>query len=103
MEPIYTERSERFTSKGIVAFVALILNSHMRRIMSKTNLYKEYHHNQMLRHISKIKVFLDKDNKYCLEELTDKQKEILNAFQIRIPDDFFVNFFICEILFQKGD
>jgi transposase len=99
MDRIHTGSSKRFTSKAIIAFIALILDSHIHHVMSVQNIYKEYHtKNKMLAEINRIKVFLDHDGKYQLKTLTKKQKDILTFFNLEIPNTYSINYFIKKIL-----
>jgi transposase len=98
MKRLYTGNSKRFTNKAIVAFIALILNSHIHHIMSKKNIYRNYTLSKMLSEINRIHVFLDIDGKYYLKVLTKHQKEILDAFEIPLPNRYIINFFIKNTL-----
>jgi transposase len=98
MHRIFTGSSKRFTNKAVVAFIALILNSHIYRVMSENKLFRNYTCSQMLRQITQLQAFLDIDDKYYLKPITKKQKEIFEAFQIDIPNRYSINYFIKNIL-----
>ncbi|MDR2339149.1 MAG: transposase [Deltaproteobacteria bacterium] len=103
MHHIFTERSGRFTNKSIVAFIALILNSHIHRVLSDTLLHKQYTCSKMLRQIARLQAFLDSDNRYYPKPITKKQKEILEAFHVEIPNKNILNYFIKNKLKYFGD
>ncbi|MDR2352528.1 MAG: hypothetical protein LBF22_05085 [Deltaproteobacteria bacterium] len=94
MHRIFTGSSKRFTNKSIVSFIALILNSHINRVMSDTKLYKKYTCSKMLRQIARLQAFLDIDHKYYLNPITKKQQEIFETFKIAIPNRYNINYFI---------
>jgi hypothetical protein len=98
MHRIHTGSSKRFTNKSIVAFIALILNSHIHRVMSKSKLYSDYTRSKLLRHIARLDAFLDIDNKYYPKAITKKQKVILETFEIKIPNRYIINYFIKNII-----
>jgi transposase len=98
MNRIYTGNSKRFTNKAVIAFIALILNSHIQQVMSSNNFYKKMSQSKLLRQMNRIDAFLDIDGKYYEKNLTKKQKEILEIFNVKIPNRYIVNHFIKNIL-----
>jgi hypothetical protein len=62
--------------------------------MSDNNLYQQYTLNQLLTQINGLKIFLDFYEKYYLKTVTKKQKEILDIFDIKIPNVHSINYFI---------
>jgi transposase len=98
MDRIYTGNSKRFINKSFVAFIALILFSHINHVMSKNKMYRDYTMSKMFREINKMNVFLDIDNKYHLKSLTKKQKDILKIFDIAVPNRYIINYFIKTII-----
>jgi transposase len=100
MDRIHTGSGKRFSSKAIIAFIALILNSHIHHVMSVENIYKQYTKSKLLADINRIKVFHDEDGKYHLKTLTKKQRDILQNFKIEIPNIYSVNYFIKKVLQQ---
>jgi transposase len=98
LQRFYTSNTKRITNKAFVAFIALILNSHVHRIMTNKNLYRKYTRNRMFSQINRMNVFLDTDGKYYIHTLTKSQKDILEAFDLPIPNRNRINYFIKVIL-----
>jgi transposase len=98
MDRIRTSSGKRFANKASIAFIALILNSHIHHVMSDTKLYDKFTRSTMLREIDRMNVFHDADGVYQLETLTKTQKNILENFEIKIPNRYSMNFFIKNII-----
>jgi transposase len=98
MSRFYSHNNTRITNKAFVSFVALILNSHVNRVMQDNNFFKKFTQKRMFDKINEMVAFLDIDGKYYINNITTEQKEILRAYNISIPNRYSINYFIKVIL-----
>lgn len=69
-----------------IAFLSLILQSHIHRIMKKENLYDRFTKEQLICEMKKIKkVEFADSNKNFVTEISKNQREIFEAFEISLP------------------
>lgn len=75
---------ERMQNKIFIGFIALIIISHIHKVMDAKNLYKKMTIDKMLIKLSKIKV-VTINGQRIIRPLTKEQREILKAFDIKEP------------------
>lgn len=73
---------ESLEGKIFVQFVALIYISFIHKIMSNNNLYKNYSMASLLDELDIIEIFEYQGKKTHVSEITKKQKDILQCFDI---------------------
>ncbi|MDP2815979.1 MAG: hypothetical protein Q8O19_04805 [Rectinemataceae bacterium] len=66
----------------LVAFIALILNSHIHRIMQEKNLYRTMSMTDLVKTMEKLKVMIIGEKRIDFP-VTKKQKEIAEAFGLK--------------------
>lgn len=77
-------REDRMQNKIFIAFIALILMSHIHKVMSEKNLYKTMTMKKLLLSLSKLRI-QHIDDTDILYPLTKEQKQIFEAFEIDLP------------------
>jgi transposase len=75
---------ETMQGKTFVIFLALIIISHIHNIMKSKILYKDLTIKELIRIVSKLKILRIK-NSTTLSPITKQQKEIFEAFDIKLP------------------
>jgi hypothetical protein len=75
---------ERMLNKIFIAFIALIISSHIRKVMRDTDLDKEFSFGKLLVTLSKLKIAYV-NLIPVLQPLTKEQKLIFNSFAIKLP------------------
>jgi transposase len=75
---------ERMKNKMFISFIALILISHIDRIMHKNNLYRTMTIEKLFITLNKLKTVHINGNKF-LSPITKTQREIFNNFGVPIP------------------
>jgi transposase len=98
MDRFYTGNSKRVNNKAMIEFIALILNSHIHRVMKDKKLYNLFTRSQMFNKINRLRAFKDIDGIYYINTMTKEQKNILEAFEIPIPNRYIINNFIKNII-----
>lgn len=69
-----------------VGFIALILQSHIHKVMKEKNLYSKFTKEKLLCEMKKIKKIEFSDNaKNIITEISKNQREIFEAFEIALP------------------
>ena len=71
-------------SKVFIGFLALILSSHVHRVMMETNLYRTMTITSLIRTLEKQRTQII-DRRRILFPLTKRQKEIYAAFGVPAP------------------
>jgi hypothetical protein len=74
----------RMMGKTLVAFVALVLSSHIHKVMKENDLYKTMTFDRLLMTMAKLKS-AKVGGKRILRPITKEQKEIYKAFGIKPP------------------
>ena len=75
---------ERALNKTFIAFIALILSSHIHKVMKDSGLNKTLTFRKLLRSLSKLKIAYV-NNIPILQPLTKEQKLIFKSFSIECP------------------
>ena len=75
---------EAMESKVFIGFLALILSSHVHRVMMETNLYRTMTIKSLIRTLEKLRTQII-DRRRILFPLTKRQKEIYAAFGVPAP------------------
>ncbi len=70
---------EPMDGKMLIAFIALILNSHLRKVMQEKNLYRSMSMTDLVKTMEKLKVMIIGTRRIEFP-VTKKQKEIAEAF-----------------------
>lgn len=78
-------RNDNFNGKVFVQFIALMVVSHIRKVMSAQNLYARYSYRQLLDEVDVIEYFSYRNRAGHWGEITEKQGNILQAFQAQLP------------------
>jgi transposase len=84
MDRLRVHSDDRMQNKVFIGFIALILMSHIHKVMEQSNLYSKMTMDQMLLTLSKIKIARINGNK-LIRPLTKEQKCILELFDIKNP------------------
>ncbi|MDR2142284.1 MAG: transposase [Deltaproteobacteria bacterium] len=84
---VHSENS--FNNKLFITFLALIVESYIRKIMLKTKLNYKYTFRQLIKEVSKIKCFIDKNGNIVTKHLSNNQKFIFNQFNIPYPNEYY--------------
>lgn len=84
MKRVKVRTENTLEGKLFVQFVALIYISYIHQIMLKNNLYKNYTMASLLDEIDLIEIFTYKGKKLHCSEITKKQKDIFNYFNLSI-------------------
>ena len=71
-------------SKVFLGFIALILSSHIHRIMIEKDLYRTMTMKDLIKTMEKLRTQVI-DGRRILFPLTKRQKEIYKAFDVKIP------------------
>jgi transposase len=79
----------RVKNKLFISLIALILESNIRMIIKNSKLYKKITLQQVIREMSKITCFVDKDGNIRLRSLSAKQKLIFDEFNIPYPSELY--------------
>jgi transposase len=77
---------ERMHNKTFVAFIALIISSHIYNVMKEKEMYKQMTFDKLIINLAKLKCATINGIK-ILRPMTKQQKEILNQFNIDYPID----------------
>jgi len=81
---LHVHSDERALNKTFVAFIALILSSHIHKVMRDTDLDEEFTFGKLLSTLSKLKIAYVNQNP-VLQPLTKEQKLIFKSFAIKLP------------------
>lgn len=81
---IRVHRDDSMQNKVFIGFIALILMSHLHKVMLDKNLYKNMTMKKLLLKLSKLRV-QHINNQRILFPLTKEQKEIFKAFSVQNP------------------
>jgi len=71
-------------NKIFIGFISLIMMSHIHRVMSKNELYKQMTMDKLLINLSKIKI-VTINGRQIIRPLTKEQKMIFKIFGIEPP------------------
>jgi len=85
MKRLRVHSDDAMRGRLFVAFLSLILYSWIDKRMRDKNLYASYTQEQLLRELKRIKVVELSEERTLLTELSKKQKEILKALGIPLP------------------
>ena len=77
--------NDNFSGKVFIQFVALMLISHIRKIMSEKELYKTFSYRQAIDEVDVIEYFEYRNRVGHWGEITEKQGGILQAFNVKLP------------------
>ena len=69
----------------MAAFIALVIVSHIHKVMKQNNMYRRMTMEKLLLTMAKIKIIVI-NGRRIMRPLTKEQKEILKIFSIPIPD-----------------
>ena len=86
LDRLRVHNDERALNKTFVAFIALIISSHIRKVMIDKGLYKNFAFGKLLSTLSKLKIAYVSHTP-VLQPLTKDQKLIFNSFSIKIPGE----------------
>ena len=81
---LHVHSVERMQNKIFIGFIALIIMSHIHRVMSENNLYKQMTMDKLLINLSKIKI-VTINGRQIIRPLTKVQKRIFKIFGIELP------------------
>jgi transposase len=73
-------------SKFFIAFISLIMASHVHKVMEEKNLYSLFTMNELFEELNLIKSIKIKD-KTIIYPLTSLQEELLKNFGCKLPND----------------
>lgn len=93
--------SHRMFSKIFIAFISLIIRSSIEKIMLDHNLYQKYTYEDILNQIKKLKCFFNNEKVVFIKEITAKQKDILDVFNIKIPNNDILADYINNVIKRK--
>jgi transposase len=82
------------SSKSFIAFIALILKSHIEKVMDNANIFKKYTFDKLILNIDSLRCFFNSDNEVFIKELQASQKEILDHFSLNHPTSDILSQFI---------
>ena len=68
-----------------IGFIALILQSHIHKVMKETDLVKKYTVEELLGELEKISLIEFKSGKKLMTEITKKQRLIYDLFKVLLP------------------
>ena len=85
MSRLRVHDDERARNKNMAAFIALVIVSHIHKIMKQNNMYRRMTMEKLLLTMAKIKIIVI-NGRHIMRPLTKEQKEILKIFSIPIPD-----------------
>jgi transposase len=90
----YVHNSKRVVNKVFIAFVALILYSHIENvIVNHPKIFKKKSVAHFIKQITKAKAFINSDNKLYIKEITHLQRDIFDCFGIPVPTNENLNMF----------
>ncbi|GAB6277471.1 MAG: hypothetical protein SAMD01599839_20110 [Rectinema sp.] len=78
-------KDENFSGKVFVQFVALMVLSHLRKVMANKNLFTSFSYRQLLDEVDVIEYFEYAGQHGHWGEITVKQGLILRAFDVNLP------------------
>ena len=84
LDRLRVHSDERMKNKTFVAFIALIMVSHIHNVMKEARMYKQMSFDKLLITLAKLKT-ITVDDVHILRPLTKEQKEIFKAFGIEPP------------------
>ena len=84
LDRLRVHSQEAMESKAFIGFLALILSSHVHRVMMETNLYRTMTITSLIRTLEKLRTQII-DRRWILFPLTKRQKEIYAAFGVPAP------------------
>jgi len=85
MKRLRVHSDDAMRGRMFVAFLSLILYSWIDKKMREKNLYASYTQDEMFRELKRIKVIELSEERTLLTELSKKQKDILKALGIPLP------------------
>jgi transposase len=88
LDRLRVHNSERMQNKTFIAFIALIIVSHIYNVMKEKQLHKRMTFEQLLMKLSKLKVAAINGSK-VFRPLTKEQNEIFKAFDMAPPNTEF--------------
>jgi glutaredoxin-related protein len=80
-------RNDNFNGKVFVQFIALMVVSHIRKVMAEQGLYTRYSYRQLLDEVDVIEYCTYRNRAGHWGEITEKQANILQAFHVELPID----------------
>jgi len=85
LDRLHVHSDERALNKTFIAFIALIISSHIHKVMRDTDLDDEFTFGKLLSILSKLKIaYINRIP--VLQPLTREQKLIFKSFKIGLPD-----------------
>ena len=78
-------KDENFSGKVFIQFVALMVLSHLRKVMADKKLYSTLSYRQLLDEVEVIEYFEYAGQQGHWGEITEKQGLILRAFDVDLP------------------
>jgi hypothetical protein len=82
----YTKSSHMLNSKSFIAFIALIIKSHIDKVMEDNKMFSKYTFNKLIKHIDNIKCFFNAEDEVFIKEVLSSQNEIFKSFNITPPN-----------------
>jgi transposase len=82
LERLRIHSDKAMDGRIFIAFISLIMQSHIHKVMKENNLYKKYSIEKLIMELKKIKIFELSNGKKMISEISKKQRDILKAFNI---------------------
>jgi transposase len=82
LERLRIHSDKAMDGRIFIAFISLIMQSHIHKVMKENNLYKKYTIEKLIMELKKIKIFELSNGKKMISEISKKQRDILKAFNI---------------------
>jgi transposase len=83
-EKPFVQKDKRSSNKGFIIFIALILDSYIRKQLKESKEFKTYRVKDICTSFKKIKAFIN-DEKIIVRTLTAEQKNLLDLFKVPHP------------------
>jgi transposase len=80
-------RDDNFSGKVFVQFIALILSSHIKKVMREQKLFPSCTYGQLIDEIDVIEYFTYRNRAGHWGEITEKQADLLRAFDVQLPNE----------------
>jgi hypothetical protein len=80
-------RDENFSGKVFVQFIALILSSHIKKVMKEQMLFPSCTYGQLIDEIDVIEYVTYRNRAGHWGEITEKQADVLRAFDVQLPNE----------------
>ncbi len=84
LDRLRVHSQQAMESKVFIGFIALIVSSHMHRVMLEEKLYKTMTMKELIRTMEKLRTQVI-DGRRILFPMTKRQREIYQAFGVRPP------------------